>query len=334
VSPGSRAVKQGKPERLFEVAEDGEHAAVVGVRRRQAELAEDVADVLLHGLLRDHKARGDRAVGPALGHQGQHIALPGREGPEPVGAATGAQQLRHDLRVEGGATGGHPAQRPDELPVYSNQYSDATDSGPVAGLAVAMAIAALTVAGMVIVVATSVLLGRRTAAQRARAVSYVGRVSARRSRKGRYDWALASGLLIVALGSAVLFLPGLVNGVSYLAGGKTATFFPQFHTVSCSYHGNGDCSTVTVGILKIGGGGVRSTWPNNVPLGRPFQVREPVWTWGLGAALIDGDGIAVGAALISLLFDGLAVLAVIFFVNVVRGRLARRRRTGSAPGHS
>lgn len=209
------------------------------------------------------------------------------------------------------------------ISVYSNQYSDATDSGPAAVLAIAMALGALTVTGLVVVVATSVLLGRRSKAQRAQAVSYAERKPGNGSRSGRHDLALASGLLVVAMGAAVLFLPGLVNGTSYLAGGNMATFVPQSYTESCSYHGNGACSTVTIGILKTGGADVRSTWPDEVPLGRPFRVREPVWTWGVGAALIDGDGIAVGAALISLLFDGLAVLAAIFFVTVVRGRLRR-----------
>jgi len=220
------------------------------------------------------------------------------------------------------------------ISVYSNQYSDTTDTGPAAVLAVAMAIGAVTVAGLVMVVVTSVQLRRQNAAQRTQAVSYVAREAARRSRSGRYDWALASGVLVIALGAAVLFLPGLVNGVSYLAGGKTATFVPQFHTVSCSYHGNGGCQTVTVGILKSGGAGVQSTWPDDVPLGRSFRVRKPVWPWGLGAGLIDGDGIAIGAALISLLFDGLAVLAVIFFVDVVRSRLGSVRRASQASGHS
>ena len=116
----------------------------------------------------------------------------------------------------------------------------------------------------------------------------------------------------------------------FLAARNTATFVPQSYAESCSYHGNGDCSTITVGILKAGSGGVRSTWPHEVPIGHPFEVRRPVWTWGPGSALIDGDGIAVGAALISLLFDGLTVLGAIFFVKVVRSRLGRLRRAALA----
>jgi hypothetical protein len=209
------------------------------------------------------------------------------------------------------------------ISAYSNQYSDVTDSGPAAVLAVAMVLGALTIAGLVTVVVCSVLLGRRTAAQRAQAVAAAhsaGRASAaqrqRRSRRG--GLLLASGLLLVALGAAALFLPGLVNGVAYLAGGHTVTFAPQSHDVSCSNHGG--CSIVTVGILETGGAGVRSTWPHDVPLNQPLRVREPVWTWGLGSALIDGDGIAVGAALISLLFDGFAVLAVVYAVGAIRRR--------------
>jgi hypothetical protein len=218
------------------------------------------------------------------------------------------------------------------MSVYSSRYSDATGSGPVAILAIALAIAALTVTGAVIVVATSVQLGRRTAAQRAQAISRARHNAARRSRAGRLDWLLASGLLVAGLGAAVLFLPGLVNGVAYLSRGNMATFVPRGYAQSCSTHGG--CSTVTVGFLRTGGGSVSATWPHKVPLGRPFQVREPVWTWGLGSALINGDGIAVGAALISLLFDGLALLATIYFIKVVRSRLDRAKRKDPAPGLS
>lgn len=220
------------------------------------------------------------------------------------------------------------------LSVYSAQFSDATNSGPIAVLAIATAIGALTVASLVMAVVTSILLGRRTAAQRAQAVSYADRKKARRGSSGRSDWALASGLLAIALGTAVLFLPGLVDGVSYLASTKTATFVPQSYGVSCAFHANSGCSTVTLGILETGSGGVRSTWPHQVPIGRPFQVREPVWTWGVGGGLIDGDGIAVGAALVSLLCDGLTVLAAIFFINVARSQLGNRGRADVATGPS
>ena len=36
--------------------------------------------------------------------------------------------------------------------------------------------------------------------------------------------------------------------------------------------------------LETVGAGISASWPNVVPLGRPFKVREPVWRWGLGLA--------------------------------------------------
>jgi hypothetical protein len=210
------------------------------------------------------------------------------------------------------------------ISAYSNQYSDATDSGPAAVLAVAMVLGAVTIAALVTAVVSAVLLGRRSAEQRAQAVAAARSAdrprTARRQRRG--GLLIAAGMLVVGLGAAALFLPGLVNGVAYLSGGHTVTFVPQSHDVSCSYHGVGDCSIVTIGILETGGAGVRSTWPHDVPLNQPLRVRKPVWTWGLGAALIDSDGIAVGAALISLLFDGLAVLAIVYAVGEIRHRPA------------
>ena len=205
------------------------------------------------------------------------------------------------------------------ISVYSNKYDDATGTGPAPVLAVAMVLAAVTVAAMVMVVATSVQVRHQAAARRAQAMAVADRIVSRRA--GRLDWAIAAGLLIVALGAAVLFLPGLVNGVSYLAGGNRDTFVPQSYEVSCSYHGLGNCTNITVGVLRTSAGNVRSTWPAQVPLGRPFKVREPVWTWGLGAALFDGDGIAVGGAAASLLFDGFAVLAAVYLARVLRRRL-------------
>jgi hypothetical protein len=48
---------------------------VVGVGRRESELAEDVADVPFDGALVDREAAGDDAVGAALGHRGEDVVL-------------------------------------------------------------------------------------------------------------------------------------------------------------------------------------------------------------------------------------------------------------------
>ena len=56
-------------------SEHGEDAAVVVLVRRQAELREDVGDVLLHAAPRDAQPLGDRLVRAALGDQLEHLAL-------------------------------------------------------------------------------------------------------------------------------------------------------------------------------------------------------------------------------------------------------------------
>ena len=59
----------------FQPPQDREHAAVVLVGGGQAELGEDVADMLLDGLVADDQLAGDRRVRASLGHQRQHFAL-------------------------------------------------------------------------------------------------------------------------------------------------------------------------------------------------------------------------------------------------------------------
>ena len=108
-----KAVVTGR-EPTAEVPEHGQDPAVVVLGRRQVELDEDVADMLLHRARGDHQSRRDAGVGPALGHQPQHLPLARGEAVQRV-VAPADQQLRHHLRVERGAAGRHPAQRVEEL---------------------------------------------------------------------------------------------------------------------------------------------------------------------------------------------------------------------------
>jgi hypothetical protein len=216
--------------------------------------------------------------------------------------------------------------------VYSNRYS-ATGSGPVAILIIMMVLAALTIIGLVVAVVDSVLLSRRSAALRWRAISFAEQHS-RRAHAYRYppqhglSFLTVWVMLVCMLGLGVLFLPGVVNGVSYLSGGNSVLFVPQSWQPTCSfYYSTGNvCSTSTNGILKTGGAGMSATWPDQVPLNHPFLIREPLWRWGLGAALIDTDKTAIIAICISLLFIGFSVVIVIFFVKMVRNWLLYRRQ--------
>src|SRR4051794_31572883 len=92
-----------------QVRQDGEHTTVVldGVDL-EAELGEDVGDVLLDGLLGHEQLTRYPTIGPALGHQAQHVQLPLRQrrhdGPVvaagPFHQASGQYRLDHDLAVD------------------------------------------------------------------------------------------------------------------------------------------------------------------------------------------------------------------------------------------
>ena len=78
-------------------------------------------------------------------------------------------------------------------------------------------------------------------------------------------------------------------------------------------------------LAPSGRGPVQSLWA-----GRNFAVRESVWNWGVGGSLIDGDGTAVGAIIVSLLLDAAAVAVVVLFVRMIRNW--RRHRRDPVPG--
>jgi hypothetical protein len=211
-------------------------------------------------------------------------------------------------------------------------YASATSQGtppPRWFLGIVIALAALTVVSVIAVMVVSSQLGRMPAALRAQAAPIAARHphgphAHHYPPRHLVTWIVRWAGMLVILFVAVVAIPAPVNGVAYLAGaGRTATFDPLSHQTNCTQY---DCQTSTDGILETGGTGLSATWPNVVPLGRPFQVREPTWRWGLGAALIDSDGIAVGAIVVSLLIEGAAVLVLIRVVRLVR--TWRRHRQG------
>ena len=87
---------------------------MAAVARRQAELGEDVADVLVDGVLGDHQACGDLGVVLTPRHQGEDLAFARGERRDGVTRGTG-QELGDDLGVHHDAAGGHAAQRFGEL---------------------------------------------------------------------------------------------------------------------------------------------------------------------------------------------------------------------------
>jgi bacteriorhodopsin len=127
--------------------------------------------------------------------------------------------------------------------------------------------------------------------------------------------------------ASVFVLPALVDGVAYLAGAEnTVTFVPTSYGQMC---GRGGCSTITYGHLGTAAG-APVTWTGQVPIGAPFTVRQPLWNWGFGTQLINGDGSAITYIILGVLFDGFAVLILFALYHAVRQW--RRHRQQAASG--
>ena len=200
-------------------------------------------------------------------------------------------------------------------------------------LAIAIALGVLTLGSIVVAAVDSVLLRRKPPAVLAQAAPLAARHRSRPHARHypprqRVLWVFRWVGILLILVAAVVSVPAVIDGAAYLAGaGRSVTFDPVSYQTHCDQY---SCQTSTEGILETGGPGVDATWPAVVPLGRPFQIREPLWRWGLGQALIDSDGTAVAAVLISLLIEGFAVVVAIYVVMRAR-RWLRHRRQRTAP---
>jgi hypothetical protein len=219
-------------------------------------------------------------------------------------------------------------------------YASAESQGtppPTWFLVIVIVLAALTVVGIVAAVADTAFLRRRPPAVRTQAAELAAQHPSpphahHYPPRHRVTWALRWVGMLLILVVAVVSVPAVVDGVAYLAGAEsTVTFDPVSYQTHCY---QGACQTSTDGILETGGTGVDATWPDVVPLSRPIQVREPVWRAGLGLALIDSDGIAVGAVLISLLIEATAVLAAVSLVKLARNWLRHRQQRMTAASAS
>src|SRR5438105_8699253 len=99
---------------VTEVGEHREHAPVLGLRGIELELVEDAGDVLFHRCLADHERLSDAAIGLALGHRGEHVALARAEPVEWPVALTSAEHSPDDLGVKRAAAPCDAGDRVDE----------------------------------------------------------------------------------------------------------------------------------------------------------------------------------------------------------------------------
>ena len=200
-----------------------------------------------------------------------------------------------------------------------------TISGLIFILLLALAVVALTA-----VITDTVRLRRREPSVRAHAISRTSyhpvvahpfRIPVRHRTSHVVGWVALSTFPLLT----VLILPAQVDAVAYLAGaGNTVTFVPQSHELVCGRFG---CSTWTDGVLQTTPP-VTATWPNKVPLGQPFSVRQPWWNgWGHPDLMNGGASVAAIAGVLFL------ELGSVFFgvglVHMVRRRLRHRREAPS-----
>jgi hypothetical protein len=204
-------------------------------------------------------------------------------------------------------------------------------SGPAEALSVVsvLVLAGLVLAGLVVVIVDTSRIHRADADAR---VSAKGSVShyplyahAHRYPPRHFgSWVAAVFMLIVMTSLAAYILPAEVNSWAYVVGAENHdTFNPVGYNQCPVMHGRG-CQIVTEGYLSNSGEHV--AWGSQVPLGQPFSVRDPLWAWGTGRNLIDGDGSAIPDIVAGLFFDGVALLLLYVVVVIVRDTSPRRKQ--------
>jgi hypothetical protein len=211
-------------------------------------------------------------------------------------------------------------------------YPDGTGAGVTVGAILVLLLTAVVIVGLVASVVDTVRLHRLDAGVRRRAMPHTAHYPVRAHAysyppRHRFTWIFSWIMMLILLGIGVASLPGLVDGVAYLAGAESSSvFLPLSYSQDC---GRSGCTTVTEGVLASG---PSVTWPNQVPLDLPFQVREPLWNWGFGGQLIDGDGTAVTFIILGVLFVSFSALVLVHLVKLVRRWLRHRQQVRQLAG--
>lgn len=143
-------------------------------------------------------------------------------------------------------------------------------------------------------------------------------------------WVAAVFMLAVMTSITAYILPQEVNAWGYVVGAEQSdSFHPVSYAQACTLTRTLHCVEVTEGYLSRTGANVN--WGPQVPLGQPFKVRDPLWVWGTGRSLIDGDGSAIPDIVAGLFFDGVALLLLYVVVVILRDTSPRRRQSMAVP---
>jgi hypothetical protein len=192
----------------------------------------------------------------------------------------------------------------------------------------------LVLVGLVVVIVDTSRLHRADAAARVKAkgsVSYhpLYAHAYRWPPRHHGSWGAVIFMLAAMTFIAAYLLPQEVNAWAYVAGAENRdTFNPVSYSQCPIVFGRGG-RVVTEGYLSRTGAQVN--WGSQVPLGQPISVRDPLWDWGTGRKLIDGDGSAIPDIVAGLFFDAVAVLLLYVIVVVVRETSPGRSRRIPAP---
>jgi hypothetical protein len=186
---------------------------------------------------------------------------------------------------------------------------------------------ALVLAGLVVAVVDTSRIHRADAAVR---VSAKGSVSHhplyahayRYPPRHHATWVAAIFMLTAMTCITAYMLPQEVNALAYVAGAEHQDTFNPVSYSHCPVVNKRGCQVVTEGYLSNTGAHVN--WGPQVPLGQPVSVRDPLWAWGTGRNLIDGDGSAIPDILAGLFFDGVTLLLLYVLVVIVRETSPRR----------
>jgi hypothetical protein len=191
---------------------------------------------------------------------------------------------------------------------------------------------ALVLAGLVVVIVDTSRIHRADAGVR---VSAKGSVSHyplyahayRYPPRHHGSWVFGIVMLATMTSITAFITPAEVNSWAYVVGAEHQdTFNPVSYSQSCGGGGRfGGCHIVTDGYLSQSGAAV--TWGSPVPLGQPFSARDPLWNWGTGRTLTNGDGTAILTIIAGLFFDGLTLLLLYVLVLLVRETPAVPRRS-------
>jgi hypothetical protein len=217
-----------------------------------------------------------------------------------------------------------------------NLFAHLTGAAAALGIIPVFVLLALLLVGVVDVIVDTSRLHRADAAVRASAKDSISHYpwyahAHRWPPRHPGSWVAAIFMLAVMTCVTAYILPQEVNAWAYVTGAEHQDIFnPVSYSTACAAVGRrglGQCQTVTQGYLSSSGASVY--WSPQVPLGKPFTVRDPLWAWGTGRGLIDDDGSAVGTIAGGLFFDAVALLLLYVVVVLLSGTSPRQRQQAS-----